>query len=318
MGQELGWKAYLAMMLETTFKTSPGSPNTTRLPIYSCSVKPSQMPQVTNLLQGIRNPSSPTYGEIDVTGDIVVPMDHIGFGYWLTAIFGAPTTTGASDPYTHVWKVGTSQPSFLIERAFASLATAQYEVFNGLKVSRMSVSFETTGEIRVTLTVMGAKQTISTSQYDSSPNTFTVTTYNSAQMAIEEGGSSIAYLKKVDLNIDFGLDGDTVCIGSSAERTGINEGLVSISGSVEGLFQDVGIFTKANAKTESSLKVTVTSSASRNIEIFVPELLYDKTSPGQDGPAGMKFTTDYVGYYENGADASAVKITMKNGVASYA
>lgn len=259
----------------------------------------------------------PVKGDIDVSGDIVFGIDQIGIGYWLKAMFGAPTTTGAGDPYSHVFKPA-AQSSLCIERQYGALASAKYELFNGCKVSKAAFSFGDGAFPQCTASIMGAKSTIGAASFDGTATTFTWTPYSKPQMTIEEGGSSIAYLQKVDMQIDFGLDGDTVCIGSSGERTGINDGILEVTGSATALFSSEALLTKATAGTESSLKVILTASVNRNIEFFIPELLWEPSSPTVEGPAGLKLTLNFRGYYQDAASAAAVAITLKNGQASYA
>lgn len=74
-----------------------------------------------------------------MSGSVTVPVDQIGIGYWLAAMFGSPATSGSGDPYTHVFKVTDGQPSLVLEQQYPDIGT--YETFNGCKISKFSFTY---------------------------------------------------------------------------------------------------------------------------------------------------------------------------------
>lgn len=65
----------------------------------------------------------PVPGAGDRLGSVDIPLDVEGTGWWLTGLFGAPTTTGTG-PYTHVWQSGADTiPSYTLEIGHPKLAT---------------------------------------------------------------------------------------------------------------------------------------------------------------------------------------------------
>lgn len=56
--------------------------------------------------QNNRDPLAPAPGLAATAGDITIPLDLGQLGYWLTDVFGAPTTSGTTPNYTHVWTSG--------------------------------------------------------------------------------------------------------------------------------------------------------------------------------------------------------------------
>jgi len=81
------------------------------------SVVGSQAVNSVETLTSDRNPVQPFRGFRDVSGQVTVPIDSVCLPYWLIAMFGDPTTTGA-DPYVHEFKLPASQPSFTYEKPF--------------------------------------------------------------------------------------------------------------------------------------------------------------------------------------------------------
>jgi hypothetical protein len=47
------------------------------------------------------------------SGSMTVPLDRNQIGYWLSSMWGAPTTTGAGPNYQHVWRSGLTAPGLV-------------------------------------------------------------------------------------------------------------------------------------------------------------------------------------------------------------
>ena len=89
--------------------STPAPVNYISTPFYSENLGESE-PQESDPLLGFarnnnRDQTAPAPGLITMGGDIVVPMDVNHLPYWLTMLFGAPTTAGAG-PYTHEFSSG--------------------------------------------------------------------------------------------------------------------------------------------------------------------------------------------------------------------
>jgi hypothetical protein len=313
--QAKGSKASVQIDFETIFGTTNATPASIRVPINTSQLKSKQNLIDPATITGRRDPVEPAKGNIDVSGTIVVPLDANNIGFWLKAAFGAPTTTGSAVPYTHVFKVGDTQPSLSIQQAFTDIG--QYELFNGVKISKMKFSFGGDGELTVSIDVIGAKETLGTTSFDASPKTIVLARLSNFQAAIKEGGSTIAVIRNVDIEIDMGLDGDTYVIGGQGFRGAVNEGIMQVSGNLKALFTDQTLLAKAVAGTQSSIDITVTN-GSYSLEINLPELVYERNSPGIDGPKGVQVELPFKAYYKAAAANSCVVFTLNNDEPSYA
>ena len=309
------------------FESAYGTAVTTglKMPVNSNTVKGSATRNTVATLTGNRNAVEPFKGNIEVGGDIVVPVDNVAFGYWLKAMFGAPTTTGADAPYTHVFKIPTAQPSIDIQKAFTDFTTDAFYTANGCKISNMSMEFGGDGELTATLTVMGADETpAATTTFSVSETAVAVTLrYSNFHASVTEGGSTASNIKNISLSIDFDLDGDQRIIGGGGKRGSLPEGIVKVTGNVKGMYDDasVAVIAKGYADTESALVVTLTPlapNAAYTLTFDIGELLYSQASPVISGPQGIDFDLDFVGYYANDADASIIKVTLISTQASYA
>jgi hypothetical protein len=78
---------------ETTFNTTPASPAGVILPINTCGLKAEQKLNAPATLRGRADPAPPFYGFVDVSGDVVVPLDGAAIGFWLKGLLGQPVST---------------------------------------------------------------------------------------------------------------------------------------------------------------------------------------------------------------------------------
>ena len=315
MATAKGSASAIQVDFETTFATDPASPVGRSLPFNSCDLAANAAIITPGTITGNRNPVQPARGNVSVDGSVVVPVDLNCFGFWLKGLLGAPTTTGASDPYTHVYKVGSSIPSMVIEKMLTDIS--QYEKFNGCKINSMKLGFGGDGELVATLDIMGAKQTLSGTTYDSTPTAIALDRVSNFQAALKEGGSTISIVTGGEISVENGLDGGLYCVGGGGQRGDIPEGFVKVSGSITALFQDLALLNKALAATESSLELTFTS-GTHSLAIKIPELVYDRTSPAIKTAGGLTVDLKFSGYYNNDGDACAVKVTLVSSQASFA
>jgi hypothetical protein len=301
------------MGFEGTF--GGGCANGFVLPIDTFGVRSTRALNRAATLSSSRNPLEPFAGNLTVGGNIVIPVDSLALAYWLIAMFGLPTTTGAS-PYVHEFKIPASQYSFQIETGFTDLATAKYNQFNGCKVNSFSMTVGGDGELVATIGVTGRSDTMAAASMDSSPTTITLARLNNFHAALTEGGATLANATELTFTINFPMDPFYV-IGSQGVVGSLAEQKVEVSGNIKTLFEDTSLIDYAIAGTERSLKLTVTGSASSVFELEVQELLYERNSPDVPGPQGLLVDLNFQGYYTNGSEASGVVARLTNTVSSY-
>jgi hypothetical protein len=313
--QAQGSKGQLNMCFESAYGTTPETPSGILLPIHTSEIKSTRGLNESKVIRNNKNPAMPSTGNIDVAGSVKIPLDQIAIGYWLKALLGAPTTTGAGDPYTHTYKPG-DQPSMVLEQGFTDIG--KYFLYNGCKVDKFSFELGGEGDLEVAIDIKGQKETSGDASFDSTPTLLTLTKYHQFQGSIKEAGVAIATLTKAKFDISCGLDGDSYCIGAQGLRDGLAEDVLQISGSVTALFKDTTLITKAMNTTESSLEFILTASASRTLSFLFPEIFYERSSPGISSPKGIIVELPFKAFYENAAELAAFVVTLKNGVASYA
>lgn len=314
MTQAQGAQGRLVIDYETAYGQNPANKAGKVLPFNTFDVKSKQNVKEPATITGTRNPVAPALGNVSVDGSIAVPVDEKAIGYWLTGLFGNPVTTGTADPYQHVFKIGTAQPSMVMEKGFLDID--QYALLNGCKVSSFKVGFGGDEELTATVEVMGGKETLSQTAYTASPVQFDLARFNNLQASVEEGGTAIATVTKGEFTINSGLDGNQYTIGNNGYRSDIPAGLYKISGSITALFDGTALLDKAMAGTTSSLKVNF-AAGTHSLEFLFPEIVYERSTPGITGPAGVLVTLPFHAFYGTNSEKSAVKATLINSVASY-
>jgi len=281
------------------------------IPLNSMGVKESQTLIQAQTLTGTLNPVAPSRGRRDVRGQIVIPVDSVALWYWLKAMFGAPVTTG-SGPYVHEFKVGSSRPSISLEAAFEDIASNRYQRFVGCKVGGFSLSLGHDGELVMTLDIVGASGSLETSAFDASPTSLALARLNDSDAAVEEGGSSLSNATELSFNVQFPHDEDRFLIGDGGVRGDLPEKIVEVSGNIKTLLEDDSLLDKAENGTESSLKATITGSATSIFEIELQELIYGRNSPDVPDDNGILVDLNFNGYYTNGSETSVIVARLTN------
>lgn len=306
----VGAKTKAIIAFESTYGVLPSTVAGIVMPVNSNSVKRSQNLTDASTLRGDRNPAQPIKGNIDVSGDIVVPVDYTAFGYWLKAMFDEPSTTGDEGEYSHVFKVGAGMPSFALEKALPGIS--KYCKMTGCKISRLSISTGGDGELTATISVVGKDETIGSTSMDSTATVAPFSRAGNLQASVKVGGTTTGKITSFSLDIDFGLDTDGYCIGGGGKREAVCDGIVKISGTLEAFYDGNSALEAENTSLE-----LIFTKGDESMSIKLPEVMFAVTSPEISGPAGVKASVNYSAFYESATEASAVVFTLNNAVEEY-
>ena len=311
-----GSKAQLIFDEETTYKSDPATINGRVIPFVRESIASKR-----NLIESVsitadRNRKSPSKGNLDISGEIEVELSDTAFSWLLKHLLGSVTTTGTADPYTHTLKVGALPVGLVIEKGFTDIG--QYFKFNGCRIAGATFNIPTEGICTATFRIAGAKETVSTTPYDSTPTSYSHVPFTSAMVTPLEGGAAINNLKEVTISIDNDLDTDGYTLGSGGERRELPEGFAIVTGELVYLFEDVTLYNKALNLTESSLKITMDRGVTpaRSIEILLPEIVYEPNAPVIESPKGIIVRQPFRAYYDNAPEGTSFQIVIKNGLSS--
>lgn len=300
---------------EATFGTTPAVPDSQLIPFKSEGFALDIELLSSSVITGNRNASKPVTGKRSVKGSLATELNPY-MGVLLKHLIGAVTTTGASAPYTHVIKVGALPTSLCFEKQFPDIT--QFFLYNGVRVSKGSFQFSPSGFVDTSFDFVGQKETISGTSIDSTPRDLGHLAFEGFEAAILEGGSSIAVVTQIKLDIENSLQSDLYTIGGGGIVGSIPAGKVKVSGTLTAIFDAITLYNKAVNGTESSLKVTLThgtglgTAGNESIEFLLPELRFKASTPAIKDDKALMLEMPFEAYYDNSAETSSVQITLMN------
>jgi hypothetical protein len=260
---------------------------------------------------------------MNVSGEINFELSP-QYGRLLKHIFGSYGVAGGAAPYTHTYKIGTLPVGMVIEKQFADLATPQYFLYNGCKINSFKLGTKAEGMIDCSVGILGAKETVGTGAYDATLTDLGHTPFDGFEAAITEGGSSIAIVTEMDFTLENNLDGSIFVIDGTGQRASLPEGTARVSGTIKALFDSLALYTKAVNHTESSLAITFqkgtgtgATAGNEKLTFSLDELIYKPNAPVVTGPQGVMVELPFEAYYNDDADASALRAVLLSPTATF-
>lgn len=311
-----GYKTTCMLDYEPSFGVAPTTKAPVILPINSFGLTVSRNKNSAQTLRGRRDPDMPFDGNVETSGDIVVPVGTRAFGYWLKLLFGAPTTTGSEGAFTHVFKPADESPSALIQCAYGT-TPASYGHYSGCKVSSLQMTAGGDEELTATLSMAGKMATFDTTNYSAAAEPVVLKRLSNFQASLKRDNTAFAVCTGFDVTIDNGLDTDTRTLGTAGELYDIPEGIMSVTGNVTCLFTSLAMLNEAKNSTEMSLELSFTIDEDNSLSILLPEVQIQYQGPTVEGPTGIRTQYPFVAYYNDHAKNTVVEVTLKNDVASY-
>jgi hypothetical protein len=314
MAQASGSRAQIIYDQETTFGVTPASPDARILPFLSEAFGQKRERNNSNVIRGNRNATKGTKGKKDVSGSIDTELNPYMGTLW-KHVLGSVATTG-SGPYTHTITVGALPVGLTIEKGFTDIG--QYFLYNGCRVSKASLEFNDSGFVPFKMEFMGRKRTIAAASFDATPVDLGHLPWDMFEASIEEGGSAIANVRKVTMEIEENLDGENYCIGSQGERISIPEGSFLVSGNITALFEDLTLYNKAMNDTESSIRIVLSrgtgagTAGNERMEFKVCELVYGENDPVVENDKGILVELPYAAFFDNAAEGSSFQVILMN------
>jgi hypothetical protein len=294
-----GSRHNLAYVLESTFGTTPSSPGFTPIRHTGTTLGLSKDAVESEELREDRQIAHFRHGNKSVTGDINFEMSYGG----LDALIEA-TLCGSWS--TNVLKAGTTRRSFTVERYHQDIS--KYLRSTGCQFNYMSLNVAPNSMVTGSFGVIGSGFTTSGSALGSSTYSAETTTapFDSFTGSITEGGSAIAVITALELQIDNGME--ALYVVGSADTLLPSIGKSSVTGSVTAYFENTTLIDKFISETSSAIQFTLTDAAGNDYIFSLPNIKYNSGNPEVSGPEAITVTLDFVALY-NSSDASQIKIT---------
>lgn len=235
---------------------------------------------------------------------------HIEDTYVAETLAGTETITAYY--YDKVYTLSNTQPSMIVERGFTDLTTPLYFKASGVKVGSLDMTVGGDGELTAGMNLMGAAEARSTTAYAASPVVYPFERYSMFHSEVHIDGSAVTgRVTEFGVAINANLDGSNYTLGDRGERGSMPEGTPDLGLNFTALFTDATYHEKADAETETSLEL-VFARKGNELRLLFPECLLELTSPGIDGPQGVRETYNAKAYYNDASEGSALEITVRN------
>ena len=294
-----GSRHNLSYVVEATFGTTPSSPGFTPIRHTGTTLGLSKDAVESEELREDRQVAHFRHGNKSVTGDINFELSYGGLDALLEA-------TLCGTWATNVLKAGTTRRSYTVERHHQDIG--KYLRSTGCQFNTMSLSVAPNSMVTGSFGIIGSGFTTSGSALGSATYSAESTTapFDSFSGSITEGGSAIAIITALELNIDNGME--ALYVVGSADTLLPSIGKSSVTGSVTAYFENTTLLDKFVAETTSSIQFTLTDAAGNDYIVLLPKVKYNSGNPEVSGPGAITVTLDFVALY-NSSDASQIKIT---------
>jgi hypothetical protein len=287
MAQSSGSNAYVAFIEETTYATTPATPELVGLSVNAFNVNLTKNNAKDNSIQIDGQARFITFGNQSVTGDIddALTSEH------------SPMLESAmrSAFSTNTLKMGNTAKTFTFEQGFPS--TSIYRLYTGIDVDKLSITVPTDGDVTVKYNVIGKAMTVGSATIDTSggitaPAIVRAMRHNGG--TVKEGGSTIAYITNIALNLDSGLTQNFV-LGSNTIHD-VTAGPRKVNGSFTALFESSVILNKFINSTSTSFEFSV-SDGTNTYNFNMPNVNYTaatvNVANGATIPVQVTFDANY-------------------------
>jgi hypothetical protein len=253
----------LSYVVESAYGTTPSTPTMKALRNTSVGLVASKDSFQSEEIRSDRQIVDLRHGTRQTGGDIGFELSYGAFDDLLeSALQGAWST--------NVLKAGTTLKSFTAERRFEDIA--QYQVFTGCIVNTMSLTITPNAMVTGSFGILGKDASFSGSSLGNPTAAPTHPPFDAFTGALEEGGSAIATVTSIELNLDNGMSPAFV-IGSAVTPQLI-VGRSNLTGTITAYFDSLSLLNKFLNETESSLSVTLDGASGGDLVISIPRLKY--------------------------------------------
>jgi len=289
----------MAYVVESTFGTTPSTPVFTPIRHTGTTIGLSKDSIESEELREDRQIANYRHGNKSVSGDINFELSYGSFDDILQAVLCGTWNTD-------VLKAGTTRRSYTIERHHQDIG--KYLRSTGCNFNTMSLSVAPNSMVTGSFGVIGKDFSVaSVAVTGATYNTESVTApFDSFSGSITEGGSSIAVVTSLELNIENGMEALYVIGSSDTLQPSIGKSMVN--GSITAYFEDSTLIDKFINETSSSLSFTLTDAAGNDYLFELPNVKYNSGNPEVGGAGAVTVSLDFVALYDSG-DASQIVIT---------
>jgi len=288
----------IAFVPEVTFGTTPDTP-TMKLLRFTGGFPNVEKPgfvseeirsdgQITDMRHGMRR----------VNADLGFELSYGAFDAWLEAALGGTWTT-------NVLKAGRTARFFTLEERHTDIS--QYAVTTGAVINSMSLNIQPEAMVTGSFGIIGRNQAWSGTSLGSPTAVASHPPFSGFTGTINEGGSAIANLTALELNIARNVEPIFV-VGPSDLAKEMTLGQNVITGTATFLLESATLLSKFLNETESSLEVTLDGPAGGDLTISIPRLKYTGAARQRGVGTSLVVSMPFQALYSSG-QASNIVVT---------
>lgn len=290
MARAQGARAQMALAFESVYGTPPAS-GYFKMPFASSTLGAEQPLLESELLGYGRDPLAPIKDALTADGDVVVPIDAIGFGYWLKAAFGDPITTGAAAPYTHEYRSGGwTLPSLAIEIGMPEVP--RFAMYSGCVVDQITWQMQRSGLLTATARLVAQGETVGTTTSAGTPTALELKRFGHFNGAITRNGTALGNVVSAEITYANNLD-RIETIRSDGRIDGADPSIAALTGRIEVRFADQTLVTQAINGDPCEMEFAYVLPSGESFTFTVHSVYLPRPRVEIGGPQGVQATFDW-------------------------
>lgn len=282
-----GTQRQVAYITEVTYGTTPGSPQMQVVRTTGGGLKVSRSALESQEFTTDRSIKVVRPGTKAASFEIPAEMSYGSHeDFFESMMFGAWATD--------TLKQGNTKKSFTIEEGFTDIPA--YQTLTGCIVNTFNLSLRQNSVVTMNFGFIGkSASTLGATPLDATPTAATTSSvFDSYTGAITEGGSAIATV--TDLSLDVNNNLEQVFALFLVDPSYLVSGKARISGRMSCYFADLALANKFLNGTASALVITLTSPSGQDYIFTIPKILYtgnDRTVSETKVMIDLPFTAYY-------------------------
>lgn len=280
-----GSRHNISYIEEVTRGTTPATPAMKRLRHTSANLALSKNTIQSEEIRSDRQIADFRHGAYQIGGDIGFELSYGTFDDMLEAVMAGTWQVGAPIVGTDQLKCGVLRRYFTIERHFSDILVADkpFHRFTGCELSAMQLQITADAMVTGSFTIVGANMATDTviipgTTYVDAPTTSPLDSFTGS---LNEGGSIIAVITEIQLNLDNSLDPRFVVGSKQSILPSI--GRSNVSGQITAFFENSTLLDKFINETESSIEFTLPDGAGNTYNFIIPRVKYNGGQPDVSG-----------------------------------
>ncbi len=266
-----------------------------------------------------RDAQDPFYEAVTDEGEFGVPLDLRAIGFWLTGLFGAPSSADNGDgTHSHSFTSGGDLPSMAFEIGHTGLATPRYYRHGGCVLESIGFDMARTGPANATIAVVAQGESNQAAPADPSPLSYALRRFSQGSGSIKVDGVQLGNvtggrfsfsnnLERVETIRDDGL------IDGADETEATAEGSVSVRFSTDDTITAV-----VDAETPVAMEYGFTIPGAEGFKLLfaMPRVFLPKRKQELSGPGGVQADYEWRAAFDP-AEGHLLQVTLTNDVAGY-